>query len=423
MGILANIPVISSKVTDEDTDQIDSTSSTPPGAATPRPDPTDKRLPGILHNYFGQVGEPSHTQSKPISSMLAPLQSTITRVGNPPCTSRMSMQQSGGALPTAPNSARGSTAGESETSPLLPHERLSSSKADDKDTHLFPAPQHTYPTPPTSSSSSLHKSSSRESCEEGQGPDKSTRAKSANNRQDPTLLSPLQLRRHTLTDSSPLTKVAKPTVHAHHISNPAVCTASPIPPARSSLTRPPYSRRRSHSSPTPKSKRLTEGVCAPSQNTPPQTPRALSHEDKSRQTPTPQPRGGTPIVKTQSHEGTGTGAITGSPKGKLSVVISEARGLRPAVDPYVVCQFQWNEYISRGPKGEETLGNGLASRLLPRRSEVDAGRPMAIPMKSRQSSNTSITDLKDAKLDNRVTDPKWDHEAILYVFIGIAREP
>ncbi len=40
---------------DDAHDQIGSTSSTPPGAVTPRPDPIDKRLPGILHSYFGQV--------------------------------------------------------------------------------------------------------------------------------------------------------------------------------------------------------------------------------------------------------------------------------------------------------------------------------------------------------------------------------
>ncbi|KAF2236748.1 kinase-like protein [Viridothelium virens] len=416
MGVSANTSVISSKVTDEDHDQIGSQSSTPPGAATPRPDPTDKRLPGILHSYFGQVGDSSYTHSKPVR-MLAPLQSTNPTSGTSLPTPQMSAHQGGDGLPTAPSSARGSRGEDDELSPLLPHERLMSPQQDSENICPLPTLQHALPTPPTSSSSSLHKASRRESREDDHGKDRSERAKSVHDRRDQFASLPLRLRRHTYANSSPLTKVVKPTVHAHHISNPATCTniSPPVTPANKSSSRPPHSRRRSHSSPTQKSKRLTEGACLPSQNTPPQTPRALSNEDKSNQTHPSQTHGGTPLAKSQSQDGSTAGSVIGSPKGKLSVMISEARALRPAVDPYVVCQFQWNEYISRGPKGEETLGNGLAKRLLPRRSEGDAGRPMAIPMKSRQSSNTSIIDSKDTKLDNRVADPKWDHEAIFDV--------
>lgn len=42
----------------ENPDQL-SISGTPSGVQTPRPSGTDKRLPGILHSYFGQVGAPS----------------------------------------------------------------------------------------------------------------------------------------------------------------------------------------------------------------------------------------------------------------------------------------------------------------------------------------------------------------------------
>ena len=413
MVIFANTPVTSSKVTDEDHDHIGSNSSTPPGAATPRPDPTDKRLPGILHSYFGQVGDSSHTHSK-LVKMHAPLQPSTLSSGTSCDVSRMGVRQGGDLLPTAPNSVRGSLGEDELLSPLLPHELLASPKQDIENTCPIPALQHAYPTPPISSSSSLHKASRRESREEGPGNDKSKRAKSVHDRQDEIASLPIRLRRHTFANSSPLTKLTKPNVHAPHISNPAVpTTLSPMSPANSDSTRPPNSRRRSHSSPTQKSKRLTEGARAPSQNTPPQTPRTHSHEDKSSQTPTPQPPSATPLAKSQSHDGSGAGSVIGSPKGKLSVVISEARGLRAAVDPYVVCQFQWNEYISKGPKGEDSLGNGLSNRLFARRSDGDAGRPMAIPMKSRQSSNTSITDSKDVKADSRVSDPKWDHEAIL----------
>src|SRR5271154_1311886 len=43
---------------DDSNDHIDS--DTPrSGVATPHPDPSDKRLPGIMHSYFGQVGSGS----------------------------------------------------------------------------------------------------------------------------------------------------------------------------------------------------------------------------------------------------------------------------------------------------------------------------------------------------------------------------
>lgn len=40
-----------------------SISGTPSGVQTPRPSGTDKRLPGILHSYFGQVGASSFATS------------------------------------------------------------------------------------------------------------------------------------------------------------------------------------------------------------------------------------------------------------------------------------------------------------------------------------------------------------------------
>ncbi|KAI9693581.1 MAG: Serine/threonine-protein kinase [Bogoriella megaspora] len=400
-----------SKVTEDEHDQIiGSNSSTPPGAATPRPDPTDKRLPGILHSYFGQVGDSSHTSSTPLK-MLASLQSIISPTsGSSFLKPRKSAKQCGDALPTAPSSTRESLGENDQLSPLLPHERLAlPSKNSCEDTPQMRQPQYSYPTPPMSSSSSLHKASRRESRENQQGEDTSARTRSLQYRHDAVPLVPLRLRRHTFANSAAQTKLVKPTVHASHLSNPASSTP-PMTPASSISIRPSsLTRRRSHSSPCQNSKRLTEGAAAPSQNTPPQTPRALSNEDKRGQPP--QHHGGTPLSKSQSSEGS---SVVGSPKGKLSVLISEARGIRPAIDPYVVCQFQWNEYISKGPRGG-TLPDVVGHRLSPRRPDFDSGRPMAIPMKSRQSSNTSITELKETKLDSRVSDPKWEHEAIFDV--------
>src|ERR1700712_968859 len=52
---------------DEETDHIDS--DTPrSGIATPVPDPSDKRFPGINHSsYFGQVGKGSSTSPTSVS--------------------------------------------------------------------------------------------------------------------------------------------------------------------------------------------------------------------------------------------------------------------------------------------------------------------------------------------------------------------
>ena len=50
------------------------------------------------------------------------------------------------------------------------------------------------------------------------------------------------------------------------------------------------------------------------------------------------------------------------------------------------------------------------------RSDSGTGRPMAIPMKSRQSSHTGVSSRDQSKgPDNRTTEPVWNHEAIFDV--------
>ena len=105
------------------------------------------------------------------------------------------------------------------------------------------------------------------------------------------------------------------------------------------------------------------------------------------------------------------GAPTGPINGKLFVKITDGRGLRPSFDPYVVCVFEWNEYISKGARdGEEEKKR----RQLESDAEEAAGRPMAIPLKTRSSSHNSAVE-GDHKGRTPVTDPHWDHEATLYV--------
>jgi protein-serine/threonine kinase len=110
-----------------------------------------------------------------------------------------------------------------------------------------------------------------------------------------------------------------------------------------------------------------------------------------------------------------TGPPVASQKGKLYVKISEGRGLRPGYDPYVVCVFEWNECISKSAKDEEEESMERQKQEQ-ERSDREAGRPMAIPMKSRQSSHNSSMDSHDPRSRAPVTDPHWNHEATLYVF-------
>ncbi|KAF2115790.1 kinase-like domain-containing protein [Lophiotrema nucula] len=286
----ANAFLAPHRANDEDDGQIGSNNSTPPGAATPRPDLTDKRLPGILHSYFGQVRD----------SLIPRRKSAV----NP--------------------------------SPA-PHAST-------------PASDRTEP-----------------AAEKEKGPS--------------------GLRSTTLP--------------------------SPTPSASS------VSRHPSTSQLTGETEKLTEGGFAPPQNqaTPPQTPRTRSTEGRP-------PTSSLSQVSLSSHIKTKETKPppVGPPKGKLSVTISEGRGLRPSIDPYVVCQFQWAEYISEGPRNDESrkrpndvLGRNSNAMAI-KRTDSDMGKPMAIPMRSRQSSNSGTSsDPRENGTIKEVTNPKWEHDAIFDV--------
>jgi len=142
------------------------------------------------------------------------------------------------------------------------------------------------------------------------------------------------------------------------------------------------------------------------QATPPQTPRTRSQEAK----PVPSNLSRTSNASDESKESKTAPVV--APKGKLSVTISEGRGLRPSTDPYVVCQFQWAEYISDGPRHDESKRPPMQMK----RTESQMGTPMAIPMKSRQSSNSGhSSDPRENGSLEEVTSPKWEHEAMFDV--------
>lgn len=117
----------------------------------------------------------------------------------------------------------------------------------------------------------------------------------------------------------------------------------------------------------------------------------------------------------------GTTEPIGTTKGKLTVKIVEARGLRKSKDPYVVAVFQRNELVSGSPRTDDAEEDAENAMPIPMggvpisRSGSDTGRSMAIPMKSRQSSNTSLTDYRDFRKtrSSMTTSPKWDSEAVL----------
>lgn len=337
-------------------------------------------------------------------------------------------------MPTAPCSPTAAPSGmadveDDESPPLLPHERVEEDMSQQKTQQQHPSSSTTpasttlpapnassffYPTPPTSSSSSMHRVSKEEAASGNSKDTKSNRAGADPSANDDKALSdalPSRSRRHTFAVASPLSGVlVKTPVPAAEISNPAVRRASQSFPTlhRSSSKSYPASRRSSMSKSKDVVQKLTEGV-SPSQATPPQTPRTRSADEKQKPTSNP---GGAKHSRGNSLNGTAAGAVP-TPKGKLHVYISEGRGLRPSFDPYIVCQFQQAEYISDGPKNDAShKKEGHPGALPMQRTTSDYGRPMAIPMRSRQSSNSGhSSDPKEN--DDYVTDPQWDHDAIL----------
>lgn len=409
----ANRLAVHSKVGDDDHDHIGSNSSTPPGAATPRPDPTDKRQPGIL-SYFGQVrsslpsipsvfrprlslsgpyasAQPSDSQEPSQESFQSPAAQPDGRA-DASCAS--DAQVGAGALPTAPSSPSRQLSGEDESPPLLPHERLDAASAQ-APASKGDVSSFSYPTPPASSASSLHRVSKDENAQASGAPTppRSQSAEEQNNTP----------RRYTFANSNPVSSITTTTpVPAAHISTPS-STVPSNPPTTLSHTvvaTPSASRRPTESSSHEECKTLTENA-ARAQNTPPQTPRTQSQEGKVTSNPSQSAR-------SSGSNGASSTAVV-APKGKLSVSITEGRGLRPSVDPYVVCQFQWAEDISDGPKKGEEPPRGAMAMM---RTDSDSGRPMAIPMRSRQSSNHGWNPQETRERDE-ISDPKWDHNAVL----------
>lgn len=334
-------------------------------------------------------------------------------------------------LPTAPSSPK-EDGDEDKTQGLssITQELFDASKQGPQKEN---APLQAYPTPPRSSNASTS-SSTQTDLELGSD---ATRAlgkqrKSSNGR--PSVrrhLSAgdgitLQGRRST-PGPDPLKAITtNPTISASHISNPAI--QAPSSPGASTNASSTISAASTLVSCLENTK-LTDAAVPPREkNTPPRTPRTLSTDGsesarKSAALYTPRDSQ-SPARDGKSQQGS---APVKPPKGKLTVRIPEARGLRPSYYPYAVCVFEWNESIAKDDSSggvemerDDSRGREDSGLTLPmRRAGSEMGRSMAIPMKSRQSSTTSLQEQKTFKNGRQVTDPKWDHEGILYVELPV----
>lgn len=390
------------------------------GVATPQPDLQDKRLPGIM-TFYGQVRpDPSTSEvnaslcSKPENAPPSDERQASQRESVSP-TQLQSQLPAESPLPDSDSPA--------EDHSMLKHERLSALPiAVQQELRA----DHPYPTPPTSQSPS-RKSTTHEQEIISKGEVEAV----------------VPARKISIQSTSALSQASDVTSQAEIVaikSNSSSITPSDAPEHTESRS-PAHVSRPSESSTTQSSnkwysldglKELTRGVIFKSG--PPTPTRALSAAHPSplegRETPSRASNDGAETTGTQTPRGA-AGAQAPATKGKLTIKIPEARNLRKSRDPYVVVVFQRNELISGGPRPSEDDEDASSAPIAMggiaiTRQASDSGRPpMAIPMRSRQSSNTSISDYntfrnRSARLS--FTNPKWDAQAILYVRSNAGKE-
>jgi hypothetical protein len=407
---------------DDGNDHIDS--DTPrSGIATPQPDPSDKRFPSINSSYFPQVGTSSSTIPTPgLPNSLAPAASDETEDYSS-LQGRESMVDKEPSLSVAPGlTAEAVKAHENKHEDVPPLSSSNGMGPLQAQTHSEKdAAFHSYPTPPDSKTPSLHKLKLSESGSEDDVEVKRPTTSSSLHHKSISDSIPQHARKPSLLPLSSI--VTASNVLAAHFSNPT--DIKPSTPILSRLSS------QFHESPSiEKLKKLTDDL--PAEKSGQASPRALStvtaKSDHSA--------GSDHVKKENEHhtansteekkDAVGAALAASAPapvtKGKLTVKISEARGIKRSREPYVVAVFQRNELVSKGPipqDGDEDDHKDVTSSPMGgipiSRTGSDSGRPRAIPMKSRQSSNTSLSDYRDFKTKGRksFTNPKWDTEAVL----------
>ncbi|KEY65578.1 hypothetical protein S7711_09239 [Stachybotrys chartarum IBT 7711] len=381
------------------------------GVATPQPDLQDKRLPGIM-SYFGQVRQDSPTTATALSS-----------VHFEPETATLSVEKHDKRY-QAPSSSVMNPPVLVGGDALHPSHVSDSHSAETSNKPPSTVP-HPYPTPPTSQPSSdddvpAHApSQSREELSgvesvagEGYKSLKTLPSKPVTDRESQT---PSHMRFAAAGGSAPVCQTS-----SQADSQDTTVDSSDTIPSHSSSSK---SRAPSRWSLFDGLKELTRGFI---KSGPPTPTRALSTARPSlsegRETPLRTSSDAADVSGIMTPRRSG-GAQAPAPKGKLTIKITEAKGLRKCRDPYLVVVFQRSELISGGPRPSEELES--LSALPPamggipiQRQGSDSGRSMAIPMRSRQSSNTSISDyntFRNRSGRSSFTNPKWDAEAIFDV--------
>ncbi|KJK79028.1 hypothetical protein H634G_05843 [Metarhizium anisopliae BRIP 53293] len=401
------------------------------GVATPQPDLHDKRLPGIM-SYFSQVRQdpPATDTSTCASCVPVPLVPVGSDAGSTSSSSSLDQQ------PDLPAQRHSPTSSEKQQPSLcqkslccarsvsdchlpMPLEKLGLASS-----HVLPSSMasHPYPTPPSSQPSYSESSSCKgANFEDGEAAKTASHGRTS-----------IHEIRQRISSPAPAVSTQQDSVGAPSelVSPPA--TSQTPPSSSSSSSSPSKTIPKLPQTSAPSKwfsleglKELTRGVIFKSG--PPTPTRALSaaHSSQSdgRDTPSRTSNDGA-----ETASGTQTPRTAGvqppAQKGKLTIKIVEARGLRKCRDPYVVAVFQRSELISGGPRAieeEETLSatpSGLGGIPIQRQGS-DSGRPpMAIPMRSRQSSNTSIHDyntFRNRTMRAPSSNPKWDAEAVFDV--------
>lgn len=401
------------------------------GVATPQPDLHDKRLPGIM-SYFGQVR--SESLSRLFSRALSISgQPATTPAPLPAATSADKAEESCQAPITEPNTSASPLLVEhisrntlSDAEPPLPlsQETVANGPAQQRSQNVV-TQLHPYPTPPTSEHSSIHTNSSTISPSQESLVTAASSKPSMGSRQlSATMLVKGHARAVSLLTPLP-SMVTESNASAHHISSfGARASTVPSSPTRTSVESGDGDSAPSSSefASVQQLKKLTNVAGIKSgTNTP---TRALSVAIPSQVEPQkeePRQEISEGPDRTATHTPTPAGAQAPAARGKLTIKIAEAKGLKQCRDPYVVVVFQRSELISSGPhvplENDDAAIQAVAMGGVPiQRQGSDSGRPMAIPMRSRQSSNTSIHDYTTFRNRNSrrsFTNPKWDAEAVL----------
>ncbi|KAI0022457.1 protein kinase-like domain-containing protein [Xylariomycetidae sp. FL0641] len=420
-----NAPRRTSPQDDEGADQIgyDTPRS---GIATPQPDLKDKRLPGIM-SYFGQVRSTSSALlSRYTPSARAP-ETETTPPASPQEEKEAEKQRQEKEEEQETEKLASDMTNQSKASPLLPHERVETSS--EESSSQKPVSSVPYPTPPCSKTPSERGPKSSDASAEmapGGASNSSKRPSISIPPMSRSESSQLKVRRGTLAE--PVTSiVTTSSVLANHAPQPSggalPDTSSPPPD-----TDAPDGEQSCHASlsASDQLKKLT--LDEPEKSGPSTPARALSGSVSQPSQPeerslskTSADGGAASGTQTPSSSSQSSGGGNSSQRGKLTIKILEGRGLRKSRDPYVVAVFQRSELISPGPRAfedeEESPAppSGGVGGIPISRQPSDSGRPMAIPMRSRQSSNTSISDYNTFRSRRSFTTPKWDAEAVFDV--------